>query len=80
MWPFKFKLIKINKLSLALMVHTCNPRYSGGRDQEDCSWKPTVGKQFARPYLKKTLHKRIGRVAQGEDPKFKPQYCKKKKN
>jgi hypothetical protein len=24
----------------APMVHACNPSYSGGRDQEDCSWKP----------------------------------------
>jgi hypothetical protein len=29
---------------------------------------------------RKTLHKnRAGRVAQGEGPEFKPQYCQKKK-
>jgi hypothetical protein len=42
-----------------------------------------------RPYLKKTKkqeqkqttsQKRAGRVAQGVEPEFKPQYCKKKKN
>jgi hypothetical protein len=33
-----------------------------------------------RPYLKKkSLQKRAGGVAQGVDPEFKPQYCKKKK-
>jgi hypothetical protein len=38
-----------------------------------------------RHYLKKqnktmkTLQKRAGGVAQGVDPEFKPQYCKKKK-
>jgi hypothetical protein len=26
--------------SQALVVHTCNPSYSGGRDQEDHSSKP----------------------------------------
>jgi hypothetical protein len=31
-----------------------------------------------RPYLKKPISKiRAGRVAQGEGPEFKPQYCKK---
>jgi hypothetical protein len=33
-----------------------------------------------RSYLEKKIHqKRAGVVAQGEDPEFKPQYCKKKK-
>jgi hypothetical protein len=26
--------------SQSLVDHTCNPSYSGGRDQEDCSSKP----------------------------------------
>jgi hypothetical protein len=31
-----------------------------------------------RPYLKQnTSQKRAGRVAQGVDPEFKPQYCQK---
>jgi hypothetical protein len=38
------------------------------------------GTEFARPYLKKTHHKkRSGGVAPGVDPEFKPQYRKKKK-
>jgi hypothetical protein len=37
--------------------HACNPSYSGGRDQKDQSLKPAQGKQFVRPYLKKTHHR-----------------------
>jgi hypothetical protein len=32
-----------------------------------------------RPYLENIHHKKAGGVAQGEGPKVKPQYCKKKK-
>jgi hypothetical protein len=32
----------------------CNPSYSGGRDPEDHSLKPTPGKEFAKPCLQKT--------------------------
>jgi hypothetical protein len=34
------------------VAHACNPRYSGGRDQEDSSSKP------GRPYLKNTHPKK----------------------
>jgi hypothetical protein len=40
----------------ALVAHACNPSFSGGRDQEDHSSKPSPGKQFRRPYLKNTHH------------------------
>jgi hypothetical protein len=30
--------------------------------------------------LKKTHQERVGGVAQGESPEFKPQHCQKKKN
>jgi hypothetical protein len=45
------------------------------------SWFETSpGKKFVIPYLAKTQpKKRAGGVAQGEGPKFKPQYSKKKK-
>jgi hypothetical protein len=56
------------------MAHTCNPVYSGGRDQEDPGLKPARGKKFMRPYLKNTQHKKACGVAQGEGPDFKPQY------
>jgi hypothetical protein len=62
------------------VAHACNPSYSGGRHQEDRGLKPTTGKWFVRPYLKKTSQKRSDGVAQGEGPEFKPQCHKKKKN
>jgi hypothetical protein len=40
-----------------LVAHAYNPSYSGGGDQEDNGLKPAPGKQFSRPYLKKTHHK-----------------------
>jgi hypothetical protein len=40
--------------SQALVAHSYNPRYSGGRDQEDLGSKQIV----KRTYLEKTLHKR----------------------
>jgi hypothetical protein len=53
--------------------------YSEGREQEDHGSKPAQAK-FVRPYLEKTHHKkRVGRVAQGKGPEFKPQYGRKKK-
>jgi hypothetical protein len=39
------------------VAHTCNPSYSGGRDQEDCSSKPARANSFARPYLGKPFTK-----------------------
>jgi hypothetical protein len=32
--------VTANRRSWALVAHTCNPIYSGGRDQEDRSSKP----------------------------------------
>jgi hypothetical protein len=44
-----------------LVALTCNPSYSGGSWLED-----NPGKQFTRPYLKKTHHiKRAGGMCQG---------------
>jgi hypothetical protein len=43
---------------LAPVAHTCNPSYSGGRDQEDHSLKLIPGKQFMRPYLEKNPSKK----------------------
>jgi hypothetical protein len=36
--------------SQALVAHTCDPSYSGGKDQED-QFEASLGKQFVRPYL-----------------------------
>jgi hypothetical protein len=44
--------------SLAPVVHTCNPSYSGGRDQEDHSSKPVQENSLQDPSSKKTHHKK----------------------
>jgi hypothetical protein len=65
------------------MVHACNPSYSGGIDQEDCSSKPSWANSSRETLSRKTnkqtnkqtkkpSHKRSGGVVQG--PEFKPQY------
>jgi hypothetical protein len=62
--------------------HTCNRSYPKGRDQEDCSSKPALANSSRDPISKKpiTKKKRSGGVAQGVDPKFKPQSHKKQTN
>jgi hypothetical protein len=62
--------------SQELVAHACNPRYSGGRDQEDHSSKPNSSRD---PILKNPSQKRSGEVAQGGGSDFKHQYHKKKK-
>jgi hypothetical protein len=61
------------------VAHTCNPSYSGGRDQEDCGSKPAQANSSQDPIFKKPFTKRAGGVAQGVGLKFVPQYHKKKK-
>jgi hypothetical protein len=58
-----------------LVTYTCNPSYSGGRDQEDCGLKPAWGIVLKTLFLKNPSHKRTGGVAQGVGSEFKPQYC-----
>jgi hypothetical protein len=60
------------------VVHTYNPSYSGGRDQEDCGSKPAHANSSWDHILKIPITKRASGVIQSEDPKFKP-YGKKKK-
>jgi hypothetical protein len=56
----------------APVAYTCNPSYSGGRNQEDHGLKPAWTNSSLRPYLKKPFTKnRAGGVAQGEVPEFK---------
>jgi hypothetical protein len=58
------------------VAYTCNPSYSGGRDQEDHGSKPD---QIVLETLsKKPSQKRASGVAQGVSPVFKPQYFKNK--
>jgi hypothetical protein len=48
--------IEVQRSVWALVVHTCNPSYPEGRDQEDCGSNPP-DKEFVIPYLKNTQHK-----------------------
>jgi hypothetical protein len=43
------------------VAHSCNPSYSGGRDQEDFGSKPAQANSSAGPYLEKPFTK-IGLV------------------
>jgi hypothetical protein len=42
-------LKKVSYLSQAQVAHTCNPSYSGGRDQEDHSSKPVQANSLQNP-------------------------------
>jgi hypothetical protein len=44
-------------LSQGPVAHTCNPSYSGGRDEEDCGSKPAQANSSRNAILKKTQHK-----------------------
>jgi hypothetical protein len=57
---------------------TYDPSYSGGRDQEDHGSKPARANS-CETLSRKYLSQKMALVAQGAGPKFKPQYCKKKK-
>jgi hypothetical protein len=57
------------------VLHTCNPSYSGSRDQEDSSSKPPI---VCDTLSQKNLsQKRADGVDQSVVPEFKPQYRKK---
>jgi hypothetical protein len=51
------------KKSQVPVVHTCNPSYSGGRDQEDLGSKPAGANSLQDPIMKISITKRAGRVA-----------------
>jgi hypothetical protein len=40
------------------MAHTCNPSYSGGRDQEDHGSKPAWENSLQNPILKISITKK----------------------
>jgi hypothetical protein len=54
--PHLLASLKTNS-SRAPMAHIYNPSYSGGREQEDHG-SDIPGKQFMRPYLENTHHKK----------------------
>jgi hypothetical protein len=54
-----------------------NPRYSGGRDQEDYGSQPVQANNSRDPISKKLKKKkRVDGVAQSVGPDFKPQHRK----
>jgi hypothetical protein len=57
-----------------LVAHTCNPSYSGGRDQEDHGSKPAWGNSSHDPVSTKPITKRAGGVDQVEGPEFKMKF------
>jgi hypothetical protein len=61
------------------VAHTCNPSYTGGRDQEDQDSKPVHAKISQDLISKNPSKEMAGGVAQGVGPEFKPQYSIKKK-
>jgi hypothetical protein len=71
--------IKKEWFSQAPVAHTCNPSYSGGRDQEDHSSSQPQANSSWDPISKNptTKKKKAGGVAQGVGPELKPQYHKK---
>jgi hypothetical protein len=61
------------------MAYTCNPSYSGGRNQEDHNLKPAWANSCETLSQIYPKQKRAGGVAaQGIGPEFKTQYHKKK--
>jgi hypothetical protein len=68
-----------NRRNLKSGARTCNPSYSGGRDQEDCGSKLAQANSYKTLSQKNPSQERAGGVAQGIGPEFKPQYHKKKK-
>jgi hypothetical protein len=64
---------KITRASQAPVPQTCNPNYSGGRDEKVHSSKPAWANSSQNPISKKPYtKKRAGGVAQGVGPEFKP--------
>jgi hypothetical protein len=60
-----------------LVAHTCNPSYSGGRDQEDGG--SAQAKSSRDTISKNPSQKTAGRIAQGVGPEFKPSTKKQNK-
>jgi hypothetical protein len=67
-----FLMLKMKIISQVPVAHTCDPSYSGGRDQDqkDCGMKPAQENSLHDPISKN----RDGGVSQGVDPDFKFQY------
>jgi hypothetical protein len=71
---------KRKRISQALVTHTCDPSYSGGRDLEDLGLKPAQANSSRDPISRKHPSPKKGGGVGGVSPEFKPQHCKKKEN
>jgi hypothetical protein len=60
-----------------LVVHACNPSYSGGRDQEDCGSKPDQANSSSVPILKKPTTKKGWQSGSRCRPELNPSAAKK---
>jgi hypothetical protein len=61
------------------VAHTCNPSFSGGRDQEDLGSKPAGANSSQDPISKIPNTKGAGGVAQGVGPSSSPSTTKKER-
>jgi hypothetical protein len=50
-------MVKSKLTSREPVAHTCNPRYSGYRDQEDCSSRPAQANSSRDPISRKPITK-----------------------
>jgi hypothetical protein len=78
--PITQPMQKMNS-SCVLVAHSCNPSYSGGRDLGGLQLEVRAGQIVHKTLSQKhPSQKRDGGVAQGINPEFRSQYCKKKIN
>jgi hypothetical protein len=59
-WKRKDLIQGLKKMSPVLVNHSCNPSYSGGRDQENLSSKPPWANTLQDPISGKAHHKKSG--------------------
>jgi hypothetical protein len=63
-----------------LVAPTCDPSYTGGRDQKDQGLKPASANSLQDPISKTPVIKNGWWSGSDIGPEFKPQYHKQKQN
>jgi hypothetical protein len=66
--------------SWVLVAHACNPSYSVGRDQEDCSSKPAWTNSFRDPISKIPITKGLVEKVLSSSPSTTKKKTKQNKN
>jgi hypothetical protein len=74
----KWNTLSKNRNYQALVTHACNPTYSGGRNQEDCSSKPAQANSSHNPISKKPFTKKGWWSGQRCRPSSNPSIAKNK--